>query len=66
MNMAEYITNLKNFLTKINRLTWTEVKMLENKKLNELESKEAGPEEQENLDKAREILILSTELLEKI
>ena len=32
MNMAEYITNLKNFLTKINRLTWTEVKMLENKK----------------------------------
>ena len=66
MNMAEYTTELKNFLTKINKLTWTEVKMLENKNLAELEKKEAGPEEQETIDKARQVLIAVTELLEKI
>ena len=63
MNMAEYVTEIRNTLFKINRQSWTELKMLEN---HFGTPKKAGQEEQEILDKAKQALSLVTEILEKI
>ena len=63
MNMAEYLTELKNILNKINRQTWTEIKMLENKAGT---PNEAGQEEIETLNKAKDAFTLITEILGKI
>jgi len=63
MNMAEYFTELKNILNKINRQTWTEIKMLEG---NNYDTRAAGPEELKTLDKAKEALNAVTEILQKI
>ena len=64
MNQAEYITDLKNTLFKINRQSWTELKMLENR--TGMTASNASQEEQETLDKAKQALSLITEILEKI
>lgn len=64
MNMAEYVTEIRNTLFKINRQSWTELKMIEN--LFGSPTKEAGQEELEILDKAKQALSLVTEILEKI
>lgn len=63
MNMAEYFTELKNILNKINRQTWTEIKMLEG---NSYDTRAAGLEELETLNKAKEALNAVTEILQKI
>lgn len=63
MTMADYVTELKNILNKINRQTWTEIKMLENRIGN---SVEAGQKEIETLNKAKDAFTLITEILEKI
>ena len=61
MNMAEYLTELKNILNKINRQSWTEVKMLEDKV--PVAQNAAGPEEIKTLEKAKNALTLITEIL---
>ena len=65
MNMADYLTELKNILNKINRQTWTEIKMLEGNS-NEEPTKAAGSEEQETLNKAKVALAAVTEILQRI
>lgn len=65
MKQAEYITELKNTLNKINRQSWTEIKMLENNEPADL-TKEAGPEEFETLNKAKCALLTVTEILGRI
>lgn len=65
MKKAEYITELKNTLNKINRQSWTEIKMLENNEPADL-TKEAGPEELETLNKAKYALLTVTEILGRI
>ena len=64
MNMAEHFTELKNTLFKINRQSWTELKMMES--LHGSSFKEAGQEEMEILDKAKQALSIVTEILEKL
>ena len=64
MNMADYVTELKNILNKINRQSWTEVKMLEDKV--PVAQNAAGPEEINTLEKAKKALTLITELLGEI
>lgn len=65
MSMSEYLTELKNTLNKINRQTWTEIKMLEGDKIED-PSRQAGPEEQETLNKAKQALTSVTEILGRI
>lgn len=65
MSKSEYLTELKNVLNKINRQTWTEIKMLEGNKVED-PSREAGPEELETLNKAKNALTAVTEILGKI
>ena len=63
MNMAEYLTELKNILNKINRQSYTEIKMLESKKLDELTKDTIGPDEIGTLDKAKKALSMVNEIL---
>ena len=65
MNMAEYLTELKNVLNKINRQTWTELKMIEANTNVDLH-KVIGPEETETLKKAKNALTLVTDILGNI
>ena len=65
MNMAEYLTELKNVLNKINRQTWTELKMIEANTNVDLH-KVIGPEETETLEKAKNALTLVTDILGNI
>lgn len=50
MNMAEYISELKNTLVKINKQSWTLVSMLDAK---DQSTEEAGNYELETLEKAK-------------
>lgn len=65
MNMADFFTELKNVLNKINRQTWTEIKMIEANKNVDL-YKTAGQEETETLEKAKNALTLVTDILGNI
>ena len=65
MTRAEYLTELKNILNKINRQTWTEIKMLEGDKIED-PSRETGQEDQETLNKAKQALTTVTEILGRI
>ena len=65
MSINEYFTELNNTLNKINRQSWTVIKMLEGNRVKNLSS-EAGPEEQETLDKAKQALTTVTEILGRI
>ena len=62
MTMADYVTELKNMLTKINKQSWTEIKMLENLDT----AKETGQVEQVTLEKAKQALTLVMEILGNI
>ncbi len=64
MSLDEYLAELKNTLFKINRQSWTEVKMLEDKV--PVAQKAAGPEEIKTLEKAKKALTLITEMLGEI
>ncbi|MBR5218561.1 MAG: hypothetical protein IKV89_02405 [Clostridia bacterium] len=64
MNMADYVTELKNILNKINRQSWTELKMLEDKV--PVAQNAAGLEEINTLEKAKKALTLITEMLGEI
>lgn len=63
MTMADYVTELKNILNKINRQSYTEIKMLESKKLDELIKDTTGPDEIGTLDKAKKALSMVNEIL---
>ena len=65
MTKSEYLNELKNVLNKINRQTWTEIKMLEGIETQDL-TKSAGPEEQETLDKAKNALSTVSQILGNI
>lgn len=64
MTKAEYITDLKNTLIKINRQSWTEIKMLENNSIKS--SEEASPEDMETLNEAKNALTSVAGILGKI
>ena len=64
MTMADYVTELKNILNKINRQSWTELKMLEDKV--PVAQNAAGLEEINTLEKAKKALTLITEMLGEI
>lgn len=64
MTKAEYITDLKNTLIKINRQSWTEIKMLENNSIKS--SEEANPEDMETLNEAKNALTSVAGILGKI
>ena len=65
MTRAEYLIELKNILNKINRQTWTEIKMLEGDKIED-PSRETGLEDQETLNKAKQALTTVAEILGRI
>ena len=65
MNMADFFTELKNILNKINRQTWTEIKMIEANKNVDL-YRMAGREETETLEKAKKALTLVTDIMGNI
>ena len=62
MNMAEYLTELKDVLNKINRQSYTEIKMLENKKVDDY-TKGIRNEEDETLKKAKVALTMINEIM---
>lgn len=62
MNMAEYLTELKDVLNKINRQSYTEIKMLENKKIDD-HTKEIGNEEDKTLTRAKAALTMINEIM---
>ena len=62
MKQLEYLNDLKNTLLKINRQSWTEIKMLE-KNTTADASKEASPDELETLEKAKGALTSVMEVL---
>ncbi|MBO7735849.1 MAG: hypothetical protein J6S67_24990 [Methanobrevibacter sp.] len=62
MSIAEYLEELKNTLYKINRQTWTEIKMLE-KNSNADASKPAGTEQLKTLENAKGALSLVMDVL---
>lgn len=66
MTKADYITDLKNTLIKINRQTWTEIKMLENGSIKISDTQEASPEDMETLEKAKDVLTSVAGILGKI
>lgn len=65
MTKAEYQTELKNTLIKINRQSWTEVKILNNN-LNKHNLEEASPEDMETLNEAKNALTSVAGILGKI
>jgi len=66
MNMAEYLTALKDTLNKINRQSYTEIKMIENKAPEDFNKKEIGSTEEETLNKAKSALNAVMEILGRI
>ena len=63
MNMAEYISELKNTLVKINKQSWTLVSMLDE---NNQSKEEAGDYETETLEKAKSALANVTEVFGRL
>ena len=62
MNVADYLTELKDTLNKINRQSYTEIKMIENKNVDE-SAKEIGNKEDKTLTKAKVALTMINEIL---
>jgi len=62
MNMADYLTELKDTLNKINRQSYTEIKMIENKNVDE-PTKEIGNMEDKTLARAKTALTMINEIL---
>ena len=63
MSMAEYISELKNTLVKINKQSWTLVSMLDE---NSQSKEEAGEYETETLEKAKSALANVTEVFGRL
>ena len=63
MSMAEYISELKNTLVKINKQSWTLVSMLDE---NSQSKEEAGDYENETLEKAKSALANVTEVFGRL
>lgn len=63
MSMAEYISELKNTLVKINKQSWTLVSMLDE---NSQSKEEAGDYETETLEKAKSALANVTEVFGRL
>ena len=63
MSIAEYVAELKNTLFKINKQSWTEIKMLENRAGT---PNEASKKEIDTLEKAKQALTLVMEILGNI
>lgn len=66
MSMAEYLTDLINTLTKINKQSWTIIQTVNNNNLDDLTKEEAGAYEQETLDKASAVMTGLTELFQRV
>ena len=62
MTVADYLTELKDTLNKVNRQSYTEIKMIENKNVDE-PTKEIGNMEDKTLTRAKVALTMINEIL---